>query len=319
MTATAQKNGAVAVPTPAAPKMTLASVQKGKREQPTRVVLFGVEGIGKSTFGANAPKPIFIGAEDGTGQLDIERFPSPESWGEIIEAIRTLTNEKHDYQTLVIDTLDWAEPLLWAHICKRDGQKDVESYGFGKGYVAALDEWRVFLAALERMRKARPMHVVLIAHSWIKSFKSPDTEDFDRYEMKLHAKAGGLIKEWADAVLFANWETYAKKDERTKRVKGISTGARLIYTERTAAYDAKNRYGLPESLPLSWEEFEQAMKTGATADPAALLSEIKRKAGQFGGDVEKNTLAAIDRAGGDAAKLAQLNNWLNGKLAQKEG
>lgn len=298
--------------------MTLASVTRGKLEAPVRVVLYGVEGIGKSTFAANAPFPIFIGAEDGTAQLDVVRFPSPESWEEILEAVRTLTNDAHEHKTAVIDTIDWAEPLLWDYLRKRDGHPNIEAYGYGKGYQAALDEWRVLLAALDRLRKAKGMNIVLVAHSWVKPYKNPQGEDYDRYELKLHTKAGGLIKEWADCVLFANYETYAQK-EKGKRVKGVSTGARLVYTHHEAAYDAKNRYDLPEFLPLSWDEFEAAVKAHRPADPTALVSEIERKAKQLGGKLEKDAMAAIKRAAGDASKLAQLNDWANAKLAEKEG
>jgi hypothetical protein len=319
------------VPTPAAPtsvsakpaaRMTLAGITRGKQAQPIRALLYGVEGVGKSTFGANAPSPVFLGAEDGTSQLDVARFHAPESWQDLLEAVQVLTNEPHDFKTLVLDTLDWAEPLLWAHICHRDTTakspiRSIEDYGYGKGYSAALDEWRIFLAALERLRKAKGMHVILIAHSWIKSFKNPEGDDFDRYELKLNAKASGLMKEWADAVLFANYETYAVKDAKTKRVRGVSNGARVLYTSRTAAYDAKNRYSLPETLPLSWTDFVGAVANQQPADPTALIAEIERKAKELGGKHEQDALAAIQRANGDAVKLAQLNNWANSKLIEK--
>lgn len=302
-------------PTPVS-RMSLKGVVKGKLQAPVRCVLFGVEGIGKSTFGAAAPKPIFLGAEDGTAQLDVTRFATPDSWQEVLDAVRLLTEEQHEYQTLVVDTLDWLEPMLWAHICKRDKKEDIEAYGYGKGYAAALDEWRIFLAALERMRKAKPLHIVLLAHSWIKPFKNPEGDDFDRYEMKLHPKAAGLIKEWSDCVLFANFETFASKDKNA-RVRGVSTGARLIHTERRAAFDAKNRYGLPETLPLSWPDFETAVAAHKPADPAALTAEIKRKLTELGGQLEKDALGALARAGNDATKLAQLNGWANFRLAEK--
>lgn len=301
-------------PAPKPSRMTLASLVKGRQEQPIRVVLFGVEGVGKSTFGANAPSPIFLGAEDGTAQLDVDRFPAPESWTDVLEALRVLATDKHGYQTLVVDTLDWAEPLLWKFICERDEQPSIEAYGYGKGYSAALDEWRVFLAALERLRRAKGMHVVLIAHSWIKPFKNPEGDDFDRYEMKLHPKAAGLVKEWCDCVLFANHETLVATDKKTKRVKGVDTGARLIHTQRTAAFDAKNRYGLPESMPLSWSEFFAAVSAQRPADPAVLLEEIRRKAQKAGGELEKKAHIGIERAAGNALKLSQLHDWISGKL-----
>jgi hypothetical protein len=161
------------------------------------------------------------------------------------------------------------------------------------------------------------MGVVLVAHSQIKGFKNPEGEDFDRYEMKLHQKAGGLFKEWADAVLFANYETVAMKDGR-KRVRGVDTGVRLVHTERRAAFDAKNRYGLPETLPLSWSDFDVAVTANQPASPTALASEIQRKAEGLGGTDKKKALDAIKRAAGDAEKLAFMNNWVNAKLAEKE-
>lgn len=315
-----------AAPKPVAPKpalvranrMTLDSVQRGRRVEPVKIVLAGVEGVGKSTFGANAPDPIFLGTEDGLMHLDVARFPAPTVWQDIFDAIATLTDTEHPYKTLVIDTLDWAEPLAWAHVCTKAGVDSIEDVGggYGKGYQAALDEWRSLLAALERLRRAKAMHVVLIAHTQIRPFKNPEGEDYDRYEMKLNAKAAGLIKEWADAVLFANHETFAVKD-KARRVRGVSTGARLIHTERTAAYDAKNRYGLPESLPLSWADFQAAVESPQPASPAVLTAEIQRKAKSLGGELEAKATEAIKRAGGDALKLSQLNDWANAKLAEK--
>lgn len=299
-------------------RMTLDAVTRGRKQEPLKVVLSGVEGCGKSTFGADAPEPIFLGTEDGLVHLDVARFPAPETWADVLDAVRTLTDGEHAYRTLVVDTIDWAEPLVWAHVCAKAGEQSIEDVGggYGKGYQAALDEWRIFLAALERLRRAKGMHVLLIAHTQIRNFKDPEGEAYDRYELKLNAKAAGLVKEWADAVLFANHETYTTKD-KTKRVRGVSTGARLIHTQRTAAYDAKNRYGLPESLPLSWAEFEAACATCQTAAPADLESEVRRKMVGLGAEDLKRVTDALGRAGSDATKLAKLNSFVNAKLAEK--
>jgi hypothetical protein len=310
---------ATAAPKPPAPnRMTLASITKGLQRRPLRLLLYGVEGVGKSTFGAAAPRPIFLAAEEGTGHLDVERFPSPASADEVFAALATLTTSDHEFKTLVIDTVDWLEPLLWAGICKRDGMADIEAYGYGKGYVAALDEWRRFLASIERLRSAKGMNVIFLAHSWIKPFKNPAGEDYDRWEMKLHPKAGGLLKEWSDVVLFANHEELAVKDKRTKRVRGVSTGARLVYTTRSAAYDAKNRFDLPESMPLDWETFDAAVKAHRPADPVVLVAECARKAKQLGGDVETKAVEAIAKAGGDAVVLSKINSRLNALLNERE-
>jgi hypothetical protein len=269
------QNGTPQKPQPPKRSM-LGAVTRGPTQQPFRVLGFGPEGVGKSTFGAGAPAPIFLGTEDGTGQLDVARFPEPQSWDEALDAIRELVREPHKYGTLVIDTLDWLEPLVWRHVCARDRKANIEAYGYGKGYVAALDEWRVMLAELERLRRAKQMHVVLLAHSLVKTYKNPEGDDYDRYSLKIHEKAGGLLKEWCDAVLFANYKTHVLKDGA--RAKGYDGNTRVVHTERRAAWDAKNRFGLPLELPLDWAEFYAAVRANSGAEAAAAVrDEIARR------------------------------------------
>lgn len=298
-------------------RMTLGSVTKGRVQKPHRIVLYGVEGVGKTTFAASAPNAIILPTEDGSSQLEVARFPLAQSLADIEDAISELRSQAHDYRTLVLDTLDFAEPLIWRFCCQRDSKKDIEDYGYGKGYVAALDVWRTILAQLEALQATTAMNVILVAHSWIKSFKNPEGGDFDRYQLKLHDRAAGLLKEWAETVLFANYETFAEKDQKTKRVKGVSTGSRLIYTQRTAAYDAKNRMNLPESMPLSWQDYADACERQQPADPSILLLEIERKAAEVGGDVVGKVALAVNAAQGNAAQLAKINDRLNALLAQK--
>jgi hypothetical protein len=308
---------------PAAPapkpksRMTLEGVVKGKQAEPLTLTLYGVEGIGKSTFASAAPGAIFIDGESSTANLDVERFPRPASWEDVKEAVRVLTDDAHQYQTAVFDTVDWLEPLLWDYCCRRDKQESIESYGYGKGYVAALDEWRVFIASLERLRRVKQMGIILIGHSWIKPYKNPLGEDFDRYELKIHPKAAGLIKEWPSTVLFANHETVAMKDPKTKRVRGVDTGARLLYTERSAAYDAKNRHGLPPTLPLDWASFWEAMTAAkAPSVEVADRAEVARRAKELGGDLGAKAIEGLTRAD-TAEKLAILANWINAHLSEK--
>lgn len=253
----------------------LARVKRGRIKAPIRCLLYGVEKIGKSTFASEAPSPVFLCSEDGTNELDVARLPQPETWLDVLDSIRELTTEAHDFQTLAVDTLDWLEPILWRFICDRDGKSDIEDYGYGKGYTAALAEWRVLLAALDRLREKRGMHIVLLAHSWIRPFKNPTGDDYDRYELKVHLKAGGLVKEWAEAVLFAQHETFVVKRKETDRARAVDNGARVIHTQRRAAWDAGNRYGLPEKLPLSWSDFWEAVQAGSPASLETMLAEIR--------------------------------------------
>ncbi len=305
--------------TPSAPsKMQIASVTRGRIDAPDRVLIYGVEGCGKSTWASGADGAIFLPAEDGTAQLDVARLPAPESWQDVLDAIEVLRADKHEYKTVVFDTIDAIEPLLWKHICERDKKQGVEDYGYGKGYVAALDEWRIFLSTLERLRRDRGMGIVLIAHSQIRTFKSPDTEDFDRYELKLNVKAGGLVKEWCDSVLFAHYETYAAKDGKTGRVRGVSSGARVISTQRTAAWDAKSRYALPETLPLNYEDYVSAVKARQPSTVTELQLSISAKLELLKDEtVKKKVSAKAKEAGDNAAELAKIDNRLSALTAQE--
>lgn len=291
-------------------RMALKNVVRGRIDKPVRVLIHGTEGVGKSTFASAAPSPMFICAEDGTAQLDIERFPEPRSFAEVLEAIDVLVHDEHDHKTLVLDTIDWLEPLIWEHVCREGKKSSIEDFGYGKGYVAALDQWRVLVARLDALRAARSMHVILIAHSWIKAFANPEGDSFDRYEIKVHKGAAGLLKEWSDAVLFATYEQATVKDGT--KTKGVSTGARIMRTERRAAFDAKNRFSLPFEMPLSWDEFWAGVKLAQPAKPEQLTARARELAAVAG--VAEKVEAAIVRASGDAAKLAQLLDWVQGRV-----
>lgn len=302
--------------------MTLASVTRGIVERPMRVLIYGVEGCGKSTFAAKAPEPIFLGEPDGSAQIDTTRYPEPQDWQDVKDAVHTLLTEQHGYRTLVLDTLDWLEMLCWRAVCEKGGLDSIEDAGFGKGYTAALEEWRGLLAMLERAR-GRGMHVVLVAHSQIKPFKNPEDEDFDRYELKLHGKTAGLLKGWCDTVLFARHLEFAVKDGKTKRVRGVSDGSRVVHTTRTPAYDAKNRYDLPPTMPLDWATFEAAVKAHRPAEPGVLKAEIEKLlATEHGAPLAERVRAAVAKAEDDAAQLAKIADHLSAQVnlkAQESG
>jgi hypothetical protein len=296
--------------------MTLAAVTKGRpADAPVSVLIHGVDGIGKSTFAAGAPAPIFIDTEDGSAGLGVARFPRPETWADVLEAVRTLETESHDFRTLVIDSIDWAETLAWRDVCARAKVETIEEVGggFGKGYVAAVDCWRQLLFGLERLKRAKRMNVVLVAHTLIKMFKNPLGEDFERYQVKLHASSAAVLREWCDDVLFANYDVIATKDPKTKRVRGVDTGNRLLHTVWNAAWDAKNRSRLPAVIPLSWADYWAAVQKAEPADPKAIREEIERIAADAG-DFGQQAIDALGRAGDDAGKLAQLLNWLSSKV-----
>ncbi len=237
----------------------LKSIKKNTALSAPRVLVYGVEGIGKSTFAAGAPAPIFIQTEDGLGSLAVDHFPVAQKSADVLDAIAALHEPGHSFQTVVIDSLDWLETLIWRDIEAKFEAKDL---AYGKGSMIAAEEWRKVLDGLNSLRNNQGMAVVLIAHCEIKRFDSPETEPYDRYQPKLQARSSALVREWCDAVLFANYRTIVKKAEVgfNKEVsRGISTGERLLYTSERPAYMAKNRYALPESIPLAWEAFVNAI------------------------------------------------------------
>ena len=308
---------------PAAPKpsrMKLSGVIKGKIAQPLRTVIYSAEGLGKTTFAADAPAVIFLPVENGTNHLNVQRFPVPETWQDILDAVSELTTADHDYKTLAVDTVDAAESLLWAALCQRHNVPALDDIGggYGKGFAVALDEWRRFLVALERLQKTKGMNVLLLAHSWIKSFKNPIGPDWDRYELKLNKQAAGLLKEWADDVLYCSLEEFGSKDEKTKRIKGVSSGARVIHTQRCASFDAKNRNSLPEKLPLLWSDYEAAVQAGEVAPVAELRAEILRKAATLGEEFVAKVAATVEKAGNNAQSLALINNRVNAKISEQD-
>lgn len=301
-------------------RMTLDNIVRGRVAKPIRVVMHGLAGIGKSTFASEAPRPIFLGAEDGTSELDVARL-LPETWEEMFEAIDMLSTETHEFKTLVIDTADWAEHLCWQHVAKSARKQSIEDFGYGKGFTVAFEEFRRLVAALDRLREKRGMNVIVLAHTWIKSFKNPEGEDFDRYEMKLHKLSSGLLGEWADCVLFANYETLTKEVDK-RRSKGISTGARYIYTERNAAWDAKNRYSLPPVLPLKWDDFAQAVADGRPASPQSLRDQIAALLERADPELAQLVKATVEKAGDDAALLAKIASRVEARVnlqQQEEG
>lgn len=256
-------------------RMALSNVVRGRINQPLRILVMGQEGVGKSTFGAGAPKPIFLAAEDGTSQLDVARFPMPQNWTEALDAIGLLSREAHEYQTLVVDTLDWLEALCHAHVCRAQGKADIEAFGYGKGYVLALDQWRLFLSALERLRAVRPMTIVLLAHTHRRPFSNPEGEDYERFEMKLHKGSSALLREWSDIVGFASYEVVTVKEGQAARAKAVTTGNRLLRTGWSASFDAKDRFGIPSQLPLAWSALASALSERMQPSAVALVAEVE--------------------------------------------
>lgn len=253
--------------------LLLSQVTKGKIKQPILTLCYGPDGVGKSTFGAKAPNPIFLGTEKGTANLDVARLPTPDSFKQVLQMIDELTREKHDFKTLVIDSIDWLEPMVWEQVCVDHNWKNIEDAGYGKGYVYAQKYWSDMISRLSALREKRSLNIIAIAHAQVKLAKDPQHQtEYDRYQLKLNEKAASLWREFVDSVLFANFEVFTKTEKG--KTKAFGDGARYIYTERRPGFDAKNRHGLPFQLPLEWDDFVSAMESEEPESPETVLSNI---------------------------------------------
>jgi len=222
-----------------------------------KIVLYGPEGIGKSTFAAQFPEPLFIDTEGSTRQMNVRRLPRPTSWAMLMQMIAEVAQNTDVCKTLVIDTVDWAERLCSEHVCQSAQKKSIEDFGYGKGYVLVKEEFGRMLNLLSDVVE-KGINVVLTAHCILRKFERPDESGaYDRWELKLGNKTGSqisaLVKEWSDLLLFANYKETIIESGDTKRKKAYG-GKRVMYTQHHPAWDAKNRYGLPPELPFDFTE-----------------------------------------------------------------
>lgn len=250
----------------------LEQVQSGRRPAPRRAMLYGTHGIGKSSFASQADKPVFIQTEDGLGEIDCAKFPLTTTFDDGLKALSELYTEKHSFRTVVVDSLDWLERLIWADVCRKRNVESIEDIGYAKGYTFALTQWRQFLEGLSALRRDKGMTVVLIAHARIERFENPETETYDRYVPRLHKLASAVLQEWCDEILFASYKIHTKQTEEgfnRKRAQGLGTGERVIRTQERPAHVAKNRLNLPDELPLEWSAYAQFFTTPTTKEKGA--------------------------------------------------
>lgn len=229
----------------------LSTIFKGVRQKPPRIILYGVRGVGKSTFAAGATNPIFVPTEDGLGVLDVAAFPVAKSFDELMANLDSLLTEEHTYRTVVLDSLDWAEKLIHEEIRKEEGESIFTNYG--RGYVFAIAYFERLLKKLDELRDQKGLTIVVVAHTIVKRFQSPDVEAYDRWELDLHQKSASVCEEWADVLAFATQRVFTVKGDSEERVRGAGTGERVMLTEERPSHAAKNRYSLPYEMPLDYK------------------------------------------------------------------
>lgn len=241
---------------------SLASLKQTGVARPPRIVLYGTHGIGKSTFAAQASKPVFIQTEEGLDAVNTTAFPVCTTFEEILEAIGVLAKEQHDFETVVLDSADWAEQLVHKRVAQDNNTKSIDAIGYGRGYKAAVDYWRQILDGLDYLRNERNMQVIVLAHSQVRRFDDPLADPYDRYQLDLHHGSASVIAEWCDILMFANQQyTTVKSDVgfNQKVTRAVGSGNRVLYTQERPGWQAKSRWSLPDTLPLDYSKFSESL------------------------------------------------------------
>ncbi len=268
----------------------MLNIIEGKTNPPLKAVIYGPEGIGKSTLASHAPGALFIDTEGGTAHMDVRRIPRPSSWEELISTIEEVAKTPGICQTLILDTADWAEMQCIKDICAKYKVSGLESFGYGKGYTYVGEEMARLLASCDKV-VAAGMNVVIIAHAKMRKQELPDEQGaFDRWEMKLSKQAAPLMKEWPDLLLFLNYKTLVVTSENsTKKATG---GKRVMYTSHSPVWDAKNRFNLPEEMDMDFSGIAKLFKDSAAPaapeeKPIDTLRAMMEKAGVTPADIQK--------------------------------
>lgn len=282
------------------------TISRGVVAKPVKAVCYGVEGVGKTTFGASWPGAVFIDVEDGSGHYDVARLPRPDGWLGLLAEVEAAA-KMPEVGTLVIDTIDAAETLCTNHVLTVKKWKGIEDAGYGKGYTYLTEEFRKLFAALDKVADAGK-NVLVIAHAQIKRFEAPDEMgEYDRWELKLQKKDAPIVKEWCDLLLFANYKNDLIVSDDGKKVKATGGKKRAMYATHSAAYDAKNRLGLPDSMPFDFAEIADKVPTGIKPAEQQLVPEDEAEA------------QAGAQAAGDAAKKAAKKEAAKSSKEKKDG
>lgn len=235
--------------------MSLKNILESTKLKSPKFILYGPAGIGKTTFGASLPAPILVPTEDGLGKINVKHFPVAKTFDELIGNLKSLLDEEHEFKSVILDSLDWAEQLWEQKTCDVLGFKTIEAAGYGRGYKEAVKFVDVIIDILGRLRDEKNMVICLIAHAEIKRFEAVTVDPYDRYQIKLNKRACARFMESVDAIFFANYKLGTVKTQGNKGQTHTKTvqGDRVLFTEERPEFVAKNRYALPAEMEMNWE------------------------------------------------------------------
>lgn len=242
--------------------MAPLNITRGRIQKALKIILYGPEGIGKTSLAARLPRPVFLDTEGSTKHFDVARLPDPTSWETLKAEAESVIEHAAEVGTLVIDTADWAEKLCNRAVCEKAGKSGIEDFGYGKGYVFASEEFGRLLDILNRLSELG-VNVVFTAHAQQRKVELPDQMDtYDKYELKCSKQISPMLKEWADMVLFCNFKTFVVQSESGKgKAQG---GERRMYAAHRPAFDAKNRFGLPDEMPMDFSQIAHLFNAAPT-------------------------------------------------------
>lgn len=244
--------------------INLQSLRKTSIIRPPRMVVYGTHGVGKSSFAAQAPNPVFIQTEEGLDALDVTAFPLARTYDEVMEAIGSLYSEDHEFKTVVLDSADWLEKLIFKQVAVNQKVANIEDIGYGKGYGFAVDLWHNIMEGFDLLRNEKGMGVIMLAHTQVKRYDDPLTDSYDRYMLDLHKGGASIISEWCDLLMFANYRVSTVKSDigfNQKKTRAVGIGERVLHTQERPGWVAKSRWSLPDTLPLDYEAFSTALTT----------------------------------------------------------
>lgn len=288
-------------------------ISKGIIAKAQKVVIYGPEGIGKSTFASKFPNPLFIDIEGSTNNMNVRRLPTPSSWSMLLQEIDFVKQNTSELKTLVIDTADWAEQLALEHICSLKQVKGIEDIGYGRGYVYLLEEFGRFLNKLTELINLG-INVVITAHAQMRKFEQPDELGaYDRWELKLQKKTSPLLKEWADMLLFANYKTIVVNVDNQGASKGknkVQGGKRVMYTQHHPCWDAKNRNGLDGELEFDFSKIMHIFVQNFVGGPVRVEDKIEYKNENIGNDINQK----VEQVNNDIKQNQEINSNLPKQL-----